>query len=281
MGLGVNWLFETDTFGEDCIAQLVEEVERQGMQYTYAAKVPLREGKTYLDLFPPKSCVVFYGSLGFANQIRREATWVPGVFNNCNNFLWQSYSPHFRKFLLAQNFGVYEWSELVPNKDVIYDRFGMGADTIFMRPDSGEKPFSGKLINKEEFELTLPKLGYEVMPDHEIVIVSEPRNIELEWRFVIADRKVITGSRYMPMWLRLRELEDKTAGIFAQHVVDSVSWEPDRVWCLDICRTLAGNYYVVELNSFSCSGLYACNPKPIVENVSRIALEEYEKGVER
>src|SRR4051812_42688682 len=77
--MNVNWLFENDTFGEDCVTQLVEEVERQGMQYTYAAKVPMRSDETYLDLFPPKSCVVFYGSLGFANQIRREASWIPGV----------------------------------------------------------------------------------------------------------------------------------------------------------------------------------------------------------
>jgi hypothetical protein len=272
----VNWLFETDTFGEDCIAQLVEEVERQGMKYTYSAKVPMRSGETYLDLFPANSCVVFYGSLGFADQIRREASWKPGVFNNTNNFLWRSYAPHFKEFLLAQNFGTYKWGELIPNKNVIYDKFGMSTDTIFMRPDSGEKPFSGKLINKEEFEKTLPKLGYEVIPDREIVIVSEPRNIELEWRFVIADRKVVTGSRYMPMWLRLTS-EDRTANIFAQHVCDEVAWEPDRVWCLDICRTMAGNYYVVELNSFSCSGLYACNPKPIVENVSRLSLEEWGK----
>lgn len=270
-----EWLFETDTFGEDCIAQLVEEIDRQGMKATYAAKVPMRTGESYLDLFPPKTCVVFYGSLGFAAQIRKEAAWVPGVFNTVDNFTWHEYAPHYRTFLLAQMYQTYRWADLPKYKDDLYEQFGI-QDTVFMRPASGEKVFTGRIIAKEEFEKVLPTLGYDVIADDELVIVSEPRNIELEWRFVVADRKVITGSRYVPMWLRLRE-EDRTAEIFAQHVCDNVSWTPDRVFCMDVCRTMSGHYYVIELNSFSCSGLYACNPKPIVERVSNIAYQEWRR----
>lgn len=273
----INWLFETDKYHKE-VAQLAEEVRRQGHTLVEAAEVPYREGETYLNLFPPHACVVFYGTLGFSKQIQRETLWVPGTFHSVRNFLCSTYYPHLLLFLLASSgeFAFTTFGKLTSQKELIFKEFGI-ENTIFVRPDSGEKPFTGQLIEYEKAEDTLSKLGYEVIPEDMKVIVSEPRNIDVEWRFVIADSKVIAGSRYLPMRLRLGSYpEDKEATLFANKVACEANWQPDRVWCMDVCRTQAGNYYVLEINSFSCSGLYACDPKPIVEHVSRIALDEWE-----
>ena len=53
-------------------------------------------------------------------------------------------------------------------------------------------------------------------------------------------------------------------------------WQPDRAYTLDICLS-DGKYSLLEANSFSCSGLYACPVEPIVREVSRIALEEWKE----
>jgi len=54
-----------------------------------------------------------------------------------------------------------------------------------------------------------------------------------------------------------------------------LSYEPDPVWVLDICQLKNGSLKIIEVNSFSCSGLYACDMNPIVENVSRLAEKDW------
>ena len=47
---------------------------------------------------------------------------------------------------------------------------------------------------------------------------------------------------------------------------------------IDVCETNEGNFYLLELNSFSSAGLYACKKELIVKRVSEIALEDYNKN---
>jgi glutathione synthase/RimK-type ligase-like ATP-grasp enzyme len=44
----------------------------------------------------------------------------------------------------------------------------------------------------------------------------------------------------------------------------------DPIYVIDICLTDKDEYKVLELNSFSCSGLYDCNPNIIVYVVESI-----------
>lgn len=271
-----HWLLESDTIDKEVVTQLAEEIQRQGMLVKFADRVPLRSNETYVNIYPSNACVVFHGTLGFSKQIQKEAKWVPGSIHTVENFCCRNYYPHFRRYILAQQHKFCYFKELVEYKNDLYAAFSED-NTLFIRPDSGEKIFTGQLITYENFEKELERLGYEPMPRYTQVVVSSPRNIEREWRFVVVDRKVITGSSYIPFRLRLKTPEDRIAELYAQDVVDSVEWQPDRAWCLDVCRTRWGNFYVVEINSFSCSGLYASNPRPIVMAVSQVALEEWKK----
>lgn len=274
----VEWLFETDIFKEGTI-QIAEEIERQGMKVTYADTIPMRDGESYLNIFPPQACVVFYGTIGFADHIRRNAPWVPGVFMSPEKFLCSTYYAHFSDHLLANPYIMLPFGDLIRKKDFLFDTLGQ-EDTIFIRPDSGEKTFTGQLVERAAFERDLGEMGFHPIPPESLVVVSAPRNIETEWRFVIADGDVITGSRYLPHRLRLRpdDPDDEDARFHAQAAVTEAGWAPDRIWTIDICKTAAGRFYVIEINSFSCSGMYACNPKPMIERASRIALEEWEKA---
>ena len=50
------------------------------------------------------------------------------------------------------------------------------------------------------------------------------------------------------------------------------------MWVLDMCKAAGlGAPKVLEVNSFSCSGLYGCNIEKIVREVSRVAKEEYDE----
>ena len=52
-------------------------------------------------------------------------------------------------------------------------------------------------------------------------------------------------------------------------------WHPDPVYVIDIVEDNNGKFWLMELNSFSSAGLYACDKQAIVREVSAIATEEF------
>ena len=59
------------------------------------------------------------------------------------------------------------------------------------------------------------------------------------------------------------------------NTIAKLDWQPDIVYTCDIALLENGDVKVIELNSFSCAGLYACNIEDILIKVSEIALLEY------
>jgi hypothetical protein len=270
-----SWLFETDTLDRGT-SRMFEEVKRQGMEAKYASTVPDRFERTYLDLYPREACVVFCGSLGFAGQAQREAQWIPGVYNNRNSFLCSSYYPHFGDLLMAEHYTMLPFGDLLRRRKWLFEEFGQ-EDTIFLRPNTGFKLFTGKLVHQDTFKRDLDQLGCFYVDPGEIMVVSEPRNVEDEWRFVVVDHKLVASSSYR---IAGEVVQEAGAPEAANDIALSIAgrpWQPDRAWVIDVCRTRSNNYYLVEINSFSCSGLYACEAEPVVREVSRVALQEWEE----
>jgi hypothetical protein len=266
----VQWLIESDVFDKP----LAEEVRRQGFPIQSCNYVPYKSGESYLKSFESHSCVIFRGSLEFSDQVRKEATWVPGVYYNKEKYFCSRYYPFLRNLLLAEEYIMLPYGDLKAKEDFIFDC--VGADNaVFIRPDSGHKRFAGKLLYRENFQKDIDYLGfYEVQP-WEICVLSRPRNILNEWRFVVVGCKVISGGLY-----RSDGKKDERSS-YTQKALDLAQlsarmYQPDRVFIVDICNTVADNYYVLEIGCFSCAGLYQQSNLPlIVSSVSRIALEEW------
>jgi hypothetical protein len=51
-----------------------------------------------------------------------------------------------------------------------------------------------------------------------------------------------------------------------------VRWRPDPIFMLDICEA-EERFWLVEINGFSCSWLYACDLAAVVREASRLASE--------
>jgi hypothetical protein len=94
-----------------------------------------------------------------------------------------------------------------------------------------------------------------------------------EWRFVVCQHRIIAGSRYQPSQPVGDNEEDAAAWNLAAHIART-PWQPDPMWILDICKT-SGGLSLLEINSFSCSGFYACDVEPIVREATRLALWEW------
>ena len=69
-------------------------------------------------------------------------------------------------------------------------------------------------------------------------------------------------------------LDDDAARFKAREIFEA--YEPDTAWVIDIAMTKDMKCHLIELNSFSCSGLYACDLEPIVRCVSDAAQKEFD-----
>lgn len=274
-----HWLFESDTFGED-IKGIVEEVRRQGMPAVVAHYVPLTSGQSYQDIYPPDVCVMFYGSINFARQINAETEWIPGAMGYPENFRCSSYYPHFGPLLLnGVRYGMYPYGELIRMKDMLYDIFGKD-NTIFIRPDTPDKLFTGALIERRYFDKDIPRLGYDEIHYSKTVVVAKPRNISSEWRFIIADRQIIASSMYRLLGEKFVQEGSTKEARFIAEAACHIEWQPDRMYALDVGQTRAGAHYIVEIGDISTCGWYACDRTAVVAEASRIALEEWQEAQE-
>jgi len=266
----VKWLLEPDAFPDDH-TKMTKALEAQGIEYKCLPSATHVEDEFY-ELFDPNDCVVFSGSLGFGKQFRKNAKWIPGVYYDKNNYKCTNYYPALGKDLVHYNYCMMPFGELIRQQDYLYQNFSRNRD-IFVRPNRGDKIFSGKVVNKADFLKDMELFSFYDVDPSELVIVSQPSEIKGEWRFVVVGDKVVAGSQYAAHGCvgcseeypqEAFDLAQKIAGIY----------QPDRVFVVDICKCLAG-YKLMEVGCFSCAGLYDCNRHHIVEAVSEEALKEW------
>jgi hypothetical protein len=218
--------------------------------------------------------VMFQGSINMADIMVHTMTKAyPVSWKSKKNFLCSTYYPHFGSLLFNDYYVMLPLSEFHRQKFFCYGTFGKETK-VFLRPDSGEKTFTGQLVDlqdHEEFINLCKSLGIE----HELVIVSTPKNIRGEYRFVVSEKGIIAQSTYQFQGLRtIIPSTPKGAREMCEKVI-AVGWHPAPVYCVDIAEDNDGKFWLLELTSFTSAGLYACNPTDIVREVSKIAQEKY------
>jgi len=269
----VKWLLEKDVFREN-LQRLQNSIIQHGHEFKVVEYVPFSAGK--YDQFNDNDCVIFYGSLNFARQLKKDKPWVPGVWCSLENFLCQKYFVHFGKWLLNQHYTILPLVELIRKKYEIVRDFGFD-DQVFVRPCSGFKEFAGQTLDKDNLTLDNLGFGYYHEDPSLLVVVSEPKRIDLEYRVVICEKQAITGSQYKIN----RELEvDKSCPQpvldFAEKIAQEAKWEPDPIYVMDIAQ-IGDMLYLLELNAFSTSGLYDCDIDIIVDKASKLAQKEWQE----
>lgn len=213
-----------------------------------------------------------YGTIGFVK--RQYMAIFPGAYGindntNCNLY----YANLPPEWMLNSEFVMAPFGVIKQNPQRFFDLFG--TDDLFIRPNSGRKSFTGYTITRENaaFELDSSTQLSAVQGD-EICLLSPAKKINSEFRFVVGDGEVIDGSEYR--WDNILDvrhdwLEDchKLAKKVAEH-----SWRPDTCYTVDVADTPDGPR-VIELNGFSCAGLYACDKELVFGRVSDIAQKEF------
>jgi hypothetical protein len=263
-----TWLIESGVYGEE-IEPLTAEIRRQGMTCRLVTYREIVKGPAPL---PPGSCAIVYGTYPTVRHAMLKLGWTPGGWCSPENLDCAVYYPHFADFLLNRGCEILPGVTAIREKERLFAEFGRDGH-VFARPTSVHKLFVGRLITEEDFETALAPTRYD---SETKVVIAKPCAIHREWRLVVQGDNVIAGSQYAEHSEKSvkpgcpDEVCDFAVAVFAH-----VRWRPDDIFMLDVGET-DEDLKLIELNSFSCSWLYACDLAPIVENASRLAERTFE-----
>lgn len=270
----VNWLFDTfltdDRTYKTGFSTLHEAAIEAG-HTTYQTKyVP---GSLHADSnipFHHHECVITYGTHEFVKQIKKDhPRWIPGYYHRIENLSYSAYAPYIGDLLLNDDFVLLPFSELVRRK----------ISDVFIRPNVVTKLFTGFIINKSEFDYEINSLiQINNISADTLIVIAKPKKILGEFRFIIANREVITGSEYS--WDNRLDIRTDVHPLCLDMAkeVAAREWQADIVYVCDVALTEINEEEcakVVELNTFSCAGLYACDTRKIIEAVSKVAWMEH------
>lgn len=149
--------------------------------------------------------------------------------------------------------------------------------SLFVRPNSGIKTFTGLVDRKERLANRLRnEMQFSKVDDNTLVQVSSPVKIHSEYRTIIYDKKFITGSGYgngksFPL--------DKRVQNFASGVAYYCKWEDPVVIDFALVEDTTGELYIraVEANCITCAGWYDSDYDKIVEVINDRTLKVHKE----
>ncbi|RKG98546.1 DUF4343 domain-containing protein [Corallococcus praedator] len=240
----MHWVVQSNLFNEQGFHTLMDVLAHGAIPHTLVKVIPFGGGiEPSLTLSGP---VVVMGSLSLTRHARAQG-WTPGAFIN-DHFDYRLWRKHLGRHLLNADATVCRLAD-VPERE---GRF-------FIRPCLDDKSFSGMVTSWEAFakwrEQVLALDTYATVSADTWVAVSAPRAIQREYRMVVVDGRVITGSLYKlgDRVLASSEVEPEVHA-FAQRMADT--WGPDRAYALDVFMH-EGELYVGEINNLNSAGFYA------------------------
>jgi hypothetical protein len=250
---------------------LVDTIRGQGHE---CFEVSFVKGTTLPEIpYEDEDCVVLYGSHQFCRAVGPHR-FRPGALGLTDRTSTLAYLSNLPAEWMLNSDGLHTtWKLFRNNPERFFDIFG--SERIFLRPNSGFKTFTGLSIPRDDIQHEINCMNQLTgVMDETLVMVAGPKELLGEFRFVVAEGKVLTGSEYR--WdnkLDIRidyppeclELAEKVA----RH-----QWQADTAYTCDVALTPHGPK-VVELNSFCCAGLYACDLEKVVQGISEVAEREW------
>ena len=145
-------------------------------------------------------------------------------------------------------------------------------EMLFIKPNYGLKQFDAQKWHSRYMFILVNEIYAEntTTKDDLIFIFPARDDIKMEFRFVIVDGSVITGSQYQPIIQHHSCCEQGRfagmyAGAIALRLKDTIR---AKAYTIDVAVMNNDEFRIVEINSFNCAGLYDCNFNWIVEELS-------------
>lgn len=217
---------------------------------------------------------VLFGSHQFVKAINPRGYYLPGGLGVNDRTRASTYMSNLPLDWFLNRDGMFmTWKMFKHRARELF--FEWDVNEIFCRPDSGFKSFAGQVVRYGTIDEDLKTIDeLSGVMDETMILVAKCQEIKGEFRFVVADGKIVAGSEYR--WdgrLDIRrdwtpECEDLARKV-AEH-----PWQVDIAYTCDIAL-LEDTVRVIELNGFSCAGMYACDMNKVAKAVSDAAIKEF------
>jgi hypothetical protein len=260
----VVWLIETGVFPKSA-PRVTTALEARGQRW-----IRYEDGLRPSKLPELGACVVFWGSLGAAYIERVAATWTPGALGDIEQFRCTVYVPKLRSLLVNSEVVFASVRDLVDRTQATLAALGRPG-RVFVRPDSALKPFAGRVVELTGLTRAALDHGYYYDDDQLLVQIAPARNMEREWRCVVADGEVVACCEYVGADRCARE-----GATIPTEVIDHASyvaraeWQVAPIYCVDVAE-VDGGLAVLELNPFSGADLFGCEPGRVIDAANTIA----------
>lgn len=281
----IRWLIEKNVFPEneklitDALKVLKKHYNKEEVfDYKFVNYNDFNIIKDNSDI----DILLYYGSINqtlrllkkssksFVNVLQSGLMYPIAWFNN-HNLSYHIYSSYWNKYILNKELCYLTFKELKRQKENLY-HFGY---PIFIRPDNNVKTFTGELVAYDKFDSWYQNIQEKYNPEPEMfVLVAKNQNILNEWRFIVVNKEVITGSLYQKAGLyESNPIIDPKALELAK-IIASEEWQPDEAYVLDICQTKDG-YSLLEIGSVNTASWYDCNYKDAMMSLTNLAINNH------
>ena len=282
----IKWLIESTAYPNDENPQRIGDAARsRGCDVIDAKYRPFGDGfewdgkKNKID---PTDWIIYYGSINLARWLQRHAKFNLVLWADFETVLrCRTYYAYLGPYLLNQEYAFMPLKEIARRKDWVYQTFGGGksGDTVFIRPDDNAKSFAGELVWSGRFDDFYEMSQFYGPSEHQLALVGKPVEVSSEWRVIVANKKVVTGSMY-----RKDKLVEIAPGVpphvaaYVEWVCNSSEFEPHPIYVIDIAATPDG-LRVVEIGSVNTAGLYEIDAQAFVDAALAIAEQEMKDSI--
>ena len=278
--MSVKWLLSkigNASYDTEDIGRIQQELERQGIEHAVTSYKDVLCG--YPMPYDSSDDVFVFGSISVVAELVKRFGWLSWM--PLNKLKCSSYYNAFGASLTQQNYVMmpagevlrkwYDLTAQLHHTSPLADYVGWSGE-LFIRPDGNNKRFTGGVFTRDEYESLLRGIEPNL-----ILVVAEPIKIETEWRVLMVDGKVITGSIYAPKEDRQVQVPvSEQLEFWWQQAVESNPYDtvlPGMV-CFDVAFH-DGRHSLLELSSVNACGIYEMNVELFVKAVTERAEYEY------
>lgn len=231
----IVWIFQKDNLlpGDDKLIAAAKAAGHGIYDFTeiYSTKHLWLQGNG-LSHLP----VIVRGGINFLKWIGRYNLY-PGVYCNWEKLRCVSYYPKYGDLLLNRDYFLIPFGELHSQPEIL----GLfKSKRVFARPDKGTKQFTGTTIDLTD---DWPAELFSDLPSSDLCLFSSAKHIVRECRYVCRKDDVISGNGYTG--------DDS----YVRNMIRAAKWHPDNLYIVDLAFDENNIPSIVELNSFSASGL--------------------------
>jgi len=215
------------------------------------------------ELASSQNCfqAIFFVSLENKRKLERAgfSTWLMGEM---------ALSYHYQWLMMAAPDLLFSPNPALFPFQYVCDRPAILPAEFFIRPDAGDKTFSGQVLHPQD--LSILKQTYPVPPDT-LVIISETRSIICEWRYIIdIENQTIISAR--PYWhdFNIPLIQPIPLDFVSKSMRQLHRANAPEIIVLDFAVDEDNVPGILEINSISTSGLYGASTQDICHALSKL-----------